>query len=171
VTRQLVVRRSVILLNYVPDEQELYGEALRRAGFDVTTCGNPLDALDELFKSPPAAFVTRILQPGYTLDGIEITRRIKQSERTRHVAVVITSTQIQAHYRDAAMQAGCDAYILLPALPDEVVGAVRRLIQPSTSAAASRSHDIERRRIPRRSVVPEPTNDETSEPTDDETSV
>jgi CheY-like chemotaxis protein len=130
----MAARPSVLLLTYVEDERELYGDALRQAGFDVTVCSDPLSALDEAVSKQPVALVTRILQPGFDMDGIELTRRIKQDDATKHIHVVIVTSQIEPRFRQAAKEAGCEAFLPLPVLPDEVVGTVRRLIAPQPSA-------------------------------------
>jgi CheY-like chemotaxis protein len=41
--------------------------------------------------------------------------------------VVIITSMWQAEYRQAAIDAGCDDYLLLPVLPDELLSVVKRL--------------------------------------------
>ena len=61
-TALLPVRRAApltFLVSYVPDEREMYGEALRTAGFDVRTFADPLNALDAAVAAQPGVVVTR----------------------------------------------------------------------------------------------------------------
>lgn len=118
----------VLLVNYVADERAMYGDALRAAGFAVQTCEDPIRALDDAIAHQPQVVITRIVQPGFAIDGIELARRIKQHERTRDAAVIITTARIEPSYRSAAAAAGCDAYLLLPYLPDALVTEVRRVL-------------------------------------------
>jgi CheY-like chemotaxis protein len=137
-------QRSVLLVTYLPDERQLYEEALRGAGFAVTVSDDPLGALEGAIADPPDALVTRIPQPGLPIDGIELTRRIRSHPQTRGSAVVIITSLIDPSYREAAVEAGCDEYIMLPCLPNALVSKVadllsrpRRRVQPAQSLRSS----------------------------------
>jgi CheY-like chemotaxis protein len=120
---------TVFLLSYVEDEREMYGTTLWAAGFLVTVFLDPLIALERAFLDHPDVFVTRLLQPGQPIDGIELTRRLRSDRRTaERLGVVIITSHIEPTYRDAALGAGCDEYLLLPALPCDVVAAVQRAV-------------------------------------------
>ena len=119
---------TAFLLSYVEDEREMYGTALWAAGFLVTVFLDPLLALEQAFLNNPDVFVARLLQPGQPIDGIELTRRLRSYERTQRLGVVIITSHIEPSYRDAALCAGCDEYLLLPALPCDVVAAVQRAV-------------------------------------------
>lgn len=116
------------LVTYVPDEREMYGEALKIAGFDVRTFADPIEALDAAVAAQPGVVVTRILQPGFDVDGLELTRRIRRNQRTHSAAVlVITSLNANTH-RAAAVEAGCDRLLMLPCVPDELIHQIRRTV-------------------------------------------
>ena len=121
-------QHSVLLVTYNDDERQLYGDAMEQAGFSVTRLSDPHEALRRATSERPAAIVTRILQPGYTIDGIELTRRIKADESAASVPVIIITSLWQPEHRLAAFAAGCDDYLLLPVLPDELVAVVRRVV-------------------------------------------
>jgi CheY-like chemotaxis protein len=127
----------VLLLNYNADERTTYRVALEGAGFEVVIAANPADALALAVARPPAAVVTRVLQPGWEFDGVELTRRLKNDPRTAGVPVVITSSLLEAHQAKAAKAAGCDAYLLLPGVPEDVASAVVRAIAVRSVRAAS----------------------------------
>jgi CheY-like chemotaxis protein len=124
----------VLLVDPLEDEREMYGEALRSAGFLVEVCeGAGAMAAAEL--EAPDAIVARLLQPNSSMDGIELVRRFKEVDATRGVPIIIITTRIEADYRRAAEQAGCQAYVLLPATPDEIVAHVRRALAGRRVAA------------------------------------
>jgi len=120
-------------VTYNDDERTLYGDALEQAGFNVIRLSDPHEALRLATSQPPAATVTRILQPGYAMDGIELTRAIKTSPPTAAVPVIVITSLLQPESRVAALAAGCDEYLLLPVLPDELVEAVQRVVGRSGS--------------------------------------
>ena len=116
------------LVSYVPDERRMYSEALKSAGFEVRTFADPIEALDAAVGAQPAVVVTRILQPGFDVDGLELTRRIRRHPRT-HEAAVLVITSLNAHtHRAAAVEAGCDRLLMLPCLPDELIDQIRQTV-------------------------------------------
>ena len=121
-------RPLTILLTYHDDERQLYGDALERAGFSVTRLSDPHEALRVAAAQRPAALITRILQPGYSMNGIDLTRAIKSNASTASIRVIIITSLMQPEHRHAATAAGCDEYLLLPVVPDELVSAVNQQI-------------------------------------------
>jgi CheY-like chemotaxis protein len=146
--------RSAFLLSYVEDEREMYGAALWAAGFLVTVFLDPLLALEQALSSHPDVLVARVLQPGQAIDGIELTRRLRSDRRTERLGVVLITSHIEPAYRDAALGAGCDEFLLLPALPSDVVAASHRaatrrgsmaIHPPPDTLSAARATRVNRR--------------------------
>lgn len=127
----------VILVDAFPDEREMYTEFLRHSGFDVSVYDDAAAAVAVARECAAAAIVTRILQPGNAFDGIELTRRIKADERTKHIPVVIITTAVQAQFRSAAERAGCDTFLVLPCAPDVLASEVLRLTTRSQAPAVT----------------------------------
>jgi DNA-binding response OmpR family regulator len=130
---------TVFVLSYIDDERELYGTALWAAGFLVTAFVDPMTALEQAFLDPPDAFLARLMQPGQPIDSIELTRRLRSDTRTNRLGIVILTSHIDPAYRAAALEAGCDEYLLLPALPCDVVDAVKRLTTRSGPVPVQRT--------------------------------
>lgn len=135
---------SVLLVTCLPDERAIYGDALRAAGFAVQICAEPLHAFSEATLSAPDAVITHLVQPGFLIDGIELTRRLREHDRTRNTGVIVLTARIEPQYRAAALAMSCDAYLLLPCLPDDLIAEVKRVmakrsIPPAGSAPPQRS--------------------------------
>ena len=120
---------TVLLITPFEDEREMYELSLRLAGFDVVVRGTTRGAVRLAAERAAAAVVLRIRQDGGP-NGIEFTRLLKTTPRTRHIPAVVISTSIEPEVRSAAFAAGCDQFILLPSPPDvladEVHAAIRR---------------------------------------------
>src|SRR6478672_10136153 len=71
-------------------------------------------ALAAAIDTPPAAILARHVQRA-PMDGIELTRRVRAEQAIRDVAVVVITTRIEAAYAAAAVDAGCDGFLGLPA--------------------------------------------------------
>jgi CheY-like chemotaxis protein len=123
----MISSASVLLVDYLVDERSMYAAALRAAGYRVVECDAPGAALEQAIADPPGAVVTRIMQPGSPMDGIDLTYRLKR-EVPAHVPVVVITSRIEPELRVAATAAGCEAFLTIPCLPDDLVATVRRLL-------------------------------------------
>jgi len=117
----------IVVVSDNADERELYGSALESAGFLVIRLSDPHEALCVAKSHRPSAVITRFQQAGHSLNGIELTRAIKSDPTTTTIPVVILTSWCQQEYQEAARDAGCDEYLLLPVLPDELLSVVKRL--------------------------------------------
>jgi CheY-like chemotaxis protein len=65
------------------------------------------------------------------LDGWAATRQLKTDDRTKDIPVVALTGHALAGASDGARQAGCDAFVTKPCLPDELVLEVKRVLERS----------------------------------------
>jgi len=132
-------RLIVLLVEDDQDGRRMYAEWLTEAGFLVDQAHNGLQALERAFDSRPNVVVTDLNIPG--IDGFELTRRLKQDPRTRHIPVLaVTGYVAFASDPGRARRAGCDAVLQKPCSPDDLEAAIRSLIQGSLpSDVASRT--------------------------------
>jgi CheY-like chemotaxis protein len=62
------------------------------------------------------------------MDGWEATRRLKSDIRTRHIPIVALTGHALAGHAEGAREAGCDAFVTKPCLPDALVAEIKRLL-------------------------------------------
>jgi CheY-like chemotaxis protein len=124
-------RLRIAIVDGFQDEREMYAEFLRSRGCDVSVFADLDAAIRTIWVDPPHAVLTRAAA---TVDGIELTRRIRSDGATRAVAVVLLSTRIEPRVREEALEAGADAFVLLPAPP----AAVFRTIQQAVAGRSLR---------------------------------
>jgi CheY-like chemotaxis protein len=74
--------------------------------------------------------VTGLLLPG-DMDGIEFMARLKRDQRTKRIPLVVLTACAWKTDRERAEQAGCDAFLPKPCLPDNLLREVRRLLAAS----------------------------------------
>jgi CheY-like chemotaxis protein len=118
----------LLLVTQYPDERAIYGEALRAEGYDVRIATGPDDAFVSALRERPDLVVTRVPQAGNVGPHSDLLRRLKEEDQTRSVPVVILTSLMQPEHRDNAVGAGCEGYLLIPALPDTLVREVRRIL-------------------------------------------
>ena len=114
-------RPRVLLVDDYPDAREMYSEYLEFSGFDVVEAGNGMEALQR------------------AVDGWEATRRLKADQRTKGIPVVALTGHALAGISEGAKQAGCDAFVTKPCLPEDLVREIRKILDdPSSSIAKAR---------------------------------
>lgn len=116
------------------DGRQLYAEWLTDAGFRVDQAHNGLQALERAFERVPRVVVADLNIPG--IDGFELTRRLKQDPRTRHVGVLaITGYAAFAADPGRAQRAGCDVVLEKPCTAEDLESAVRQLMHRALSSS------------------------------------
>ena len=114
----------IIIVDDHGDTRVGYAEFLTAFGFDVRTAGDADQLRALLRESLPDAIVLDLQLP--RTDGWELTREIKQDPATRHVGIVVVSACVMPAEREAAREAGCDAFIPKPCDPMAIVAELRR---------------------------------------------
>lgn len=116
----------VLLVDDSPVTRAMERRLLEDAGFEVTAVADGDAALALLAREPFDCLVTDIEMPG--LDGLELTRRVRESPRLGDLPVVVVSTRDRPADRLAGLQAGADAYIAKQELrADALTETIRRL--------------------------------------------
>ena len=121
----------VLVVDDYEDAREMYAESLLVLGFRVAEACNGVEAVQKARSLEPDAILMDLSLPG--IDGWEATCQLKADFRTRHIPVVAITGHAPAYAEDRARAAGCDRLLIKPALPDQVVAEVRKVIRGKTS--------------------------------------
>jgi CheY-like chemotaxis protein len=130
-------RPCVLLVDDYPDAREMYSEYLDFAGFDVVEAANGMEALARAVDASPDIILMDLSLP--VMDGWEATRRLKADRRTAGIPVVALTGHALAGISDGAKQAGCDAFVTKPCLPEDLVREICRILDREPGGASSRS--------------------------------
>ena len=123
----------VLIVDDYQDAREMYAEYLEFSGFRVAEARNGQEAVDQAFALRPDVILMDLSLP--VMDGWEATRRLKSDTRTHSIPVVaLTGHALDGHSREA-QDAGCDAYVTKPCLPDALVREVQRVLAAVAPAA------------------------------------
>ena len=120
------LRPRVLLVDDFPDAREMYREYLQFSGYDVIEAANGMEALQRAVKDGPDIILMDLSLP--VMDGWEATRRLKANERTAGIPVVALTGNVLAETLEGARQAGCDAFVAKPCLPEALVREIRRVL-------------------------------------------
>ncbi len=114
----------ILVVDDYQDAREMYAEYLEFSGFRVAEAKNGEEALDKAFALLPDVILMDLSLP--VMDGWEATRRLKGDERTRHIPVVALTGHTLSGHSHGAKDAGCDAFVTKPCLPDALVQEVKK---------------------------------------------
>jgi two-component system, cell cycle response regulator DivK len=127
----------VLIVDDFDDNREMYAEYFRFYGWRVEEAGNGHDAVEKVFAHAPDVIIMDLSLPG--LDGWEATRRIKSDARTRHIPVIAVSGHALAGHSRSARDAGCDAFVIKPCLPENLLDEVHRLLATTRGRARAKT--------------------------------
>jgi two-component system chemotaxis response regulator CheY len=94
---------------------------------EVVEAGSGFEALRLLPRDTYGVVVTDINMPD--INGLELIRFIRQSDRHRQVPIIIISTQAKDRDHERAVELGADRFLSKPFQPEEIVDAVSQLLQ------------------------------------------
>ena len=107
-----VARSMVLIVDDVAANRELLEAHLVELGYDVRQARDGLEALALVAEEEPDLVLLDVDMP--RLNGIEVCRRLKASERTRFVPVVIVTAFQDRAVRLAGLEAGADDFLTKP---------------------------------------------------------
>ncbi len=126
----------VLVVEDYQDAREMYAAYLQFSGYRVAEATNGLEAIEQANALMPDIILMDLALP--MMDGWEATRRLKLQESTRHIPIVALTGHALAGHAEGARQAGCDAFVTKPCLPDALVAEIKRMLASRDHAASGK---------------------------------
>jgi CheY-like chemotaxis protein len=126
----------VLVVEDYQDAREMYAAYLQFSGYRVAEATNGIEAIEQANELMPDIILMDLALP--KMDGWEATRRLKMAEKTRHIPIVALTGHALAGHAEGARQAGCDAFVTKPCLPDALVAEIKRMLSARDGAGAGR---------------------------------
>ncbi len=118
--------RLILVVDDFEDNRAMYVQYLTFAGFRVEEAANGKEALEKASALLPDLIVMDLSLP--VMDGWEATRRLKGDRRTRDIPVLALTGHALGRHSEVAREAGCDAFVTKPCLPEELVAEIDRML-------------------------------------------
>jgi two-component system sensor histidine kinase ChiS len=120
--------REVLIVEDEPQTQDLMRLVIEDVlGGVARVCDDGEQAIRDAAQRPPAVILLDLMLP--RLSGWEVARRLRQSPRTSSVPIIAVSALSRPQEREAALHAGCDAYLTKPFTPDDLTRVVTATLQ------------------------------------------
>lgn len=117
----------ILIVDDNPLNLKLTRIVLAGQGYDVRTAMDGKEALALLDTFLPRLILMDVQLPG--VDGLELTRRLKASPRTRDVVILALTAYAMKGDAQRAHEAGCDGYIPKPINTRTLPGVIREFLE------------------------------------------
>jgi len=102
----------------------LIGFILRKNKYEVIEARTGEEGIELALKERPDLIIMDIQLPG--IDGLEATRRIRESEIDGSISIVALTSYAMTGDRERALKAGCNGYIEKPINPDTIMDEIKK---------------------------------------------
>src|SRR5262245_31057572 len=120
--------REILVVEDEAHTQELVRVVVEdMLGGSARMCDDGEQSVRLAAERPPALILLDLMLP--RVSGWEVARRLRQSPRTSTVPIVAVSALSRPQEREAALHAGCDAYLTKPFTPDALARIVAVTLQ------------------------------------------
>ena len=125
---------TILVAEDSPDSREMMQILLQMKGYKVVAADNGVHALEVATKKKPDAVLLDLQLP--VMDGLDVTRNLRSHPRLKRVPIIILTGHDPNRYRQAAIDAGCDEYLLKPINFDALQTVLDRLVPRERQARA-----------------------------------
>ena len=115
----------VLIIDDCKMTRRLLSMYLRVGGFDVIVAENGVEALEMLGREPCSLVITDLNMP--QMDGIELTREIKDHPFYRQIPVIMLTTQGEQRERECGLEAGVSAFLTKPISQEALIQEIDRI--------------------------------------------
>jgi len=121
-----------LVVDDTPDIIRLVHNSLR-AHFKVISAEDGLKGLEMALRERPSLIIADLMMPG--IDGLELTRRLRGTDETRHIPILMLTARGDLEDRVAGLETGVSAYLAKPFSPRELLTQARALVQAQETTA------------------------------------
>lgn len=127
----------VLIAEDDPTASAICARALTNAGFDTSVAIDGRVALDMLRQGSFDLVVTDMIMP--MMDGLALVRAMRADARLTRLPVLFLTSVTEQDMRFKGYRAGCDAYLVKPIRPLELVDRVSSLLERAAGTGAQLS--------------------------------
>jgi two-component system cell cycle response regulator len=120
----------ILVVDDIPANVKLLEARLLAEYFDVMTAADGYTALAICERNQVDLILLDIMMPG--IDGFEVCERLKASQKTAHIPVVMVTALVQPADRVRGLKAGADDFLTKPVNDLQLISRVKSLLRLKT---------------------------------------
>ncbi len=118
--------KKILIIDDDPIATRLIEYTLKKRGYHILTSLNGLEGLQIAQNEELDLIVLNVMLPG--IDGLEATKRIRESEADTETPIVALTSYIMTGDREKALNAGCTGYLEKPINPETFMASVENYL-------------------------------------------
>jgi two-component system phosphate regulon response regulator PhoB len=107
--------------------RQIVAMTMSHEGFETIEASDVTGAIESLATMLPDLIILDWMMPG--LSGLEFTKRIKKSDRTKHIPIILLTAKSQEPDKIKALNSGADDYVTKPFSAPELVARVKAVLR------------------------------------------
>jgi len=119
---QLHVRPLVMVVDDSLTVRKITSRMLTRAGYEVITAKDGVDALEQLTQATPAVILLDVEMP--RMDGFEFTKHVRSDPKIKNLPIIMITSRTADKHRNYALSLGVNAYFGKPYQEDELLAQI-----------------------------------------------
>jgi two-component system alkaline phosphatase synthesis response regulator PhoP len=120
-----------------PDTQRMLTFLLTKAGYEVITADDGLQAIQKAKAWRPALILMDMMMP--RMSGAEAIRRLRQIKATRDVPILVLSAYQEQALIDEALEAGADDFLIKTVLPDDLSDIIDKYLEIGSAVLSKKA--------------------------------
>ncbi len=117
---------TILVVEDTASERQLITNYLQESGYVVFNATNGQEALEQIQSRKPDAVITDLVMPG--MSGLELCRNLRKNPATQALPIVACTSKDQELDRLWGMKQGITLYITKPFNRDDIVRAVKSVV-------------------------------------------
>ncbi len=126
----------ILVVDDEVDINMILSVTLRRAGYEVISAADGLEALEVIHLHAPDLILLDVMMP--RADGLEALRRIREHEPTAHTPVIMLTAKGALADKMKGFEHGADDYVAKPFEPAEILARVQALLKRTAQSRVVR---------------------------------
>lgn len=122
--------KNILIVEDEAPIREMVGFAVGNAGFEISEAGDAQQAQVMIADQRPDLILLDWMLPG--MSGIELARRLKRSDATRDVPIILLTARGEEESKVKGLEAGADDYVTKPFSPRELVARIKAVLRRSS---------------------------------------
>jgi two-component system alkaline phosphatase synthesis response regulator PhoP len=118
---------KILLVDDESDILEFLSYNLKKEGFQVSTAGNGIEAIEKAKKFHPHLIILDVMMP--EMDGIETCEKIRSLPEFSDVLISFLTARGEDYSQIAGFEAGADDYINKPIKPKVFISRVNAILK------------------------------------------
>jgi len=120
--------KTILIVDDSPSVRQVVGIALRGAGYDVIEGVDGRDGLSKLDGRKVHLIISDVNMPN--MDGITFVTEVKKLAAYKFTPIIMLTTESQESKKLEGQAAGAKAWVVKPFKPEQMLGAVQKLVLP-----------------------------------------